>query len=115
MLSRLPREEPSPALACAFTIDHAPLMSFCGGSWVCTGFQDMPTSEMGPWTFSICTPDGKGLRAIVQLMGRLGGSCGGEERRKTGGGAGNEDRWAAMVGLVLMATIAEIYLVVVQR
>lgn len=115
MLSRLPREEPSPALACAFTIDHAPLMSFCGGSWVCTGFQDMPTSEMGPWTFSICTPDGKGLRAIVQLMGRLGGSCGGEGRRKTGGGAGNEDRWAAMVGLVLMATIAEIYLVVVQR
>ena len=52
---------------------------------------------------------------MVQLMGRLEGSCGGEERRKTGGGAGSEERWAVIVGLVLMATIAEIYLVAVQR
>lgn len=45
MLSKLPREELSPALACIFTIDHQPFMSFCGVSW---GFQDMPTSEMDP-------------------------------------------------------------------
>lgn len=73
----------------------------------------MPTSEMDPWTFSICTLEGKGLRAMVQPMGRLEGSCGGgEERRKTGGGAGNEERWAVIVALVLMATIVEIYLAV---
>ena len=54
------------------------------------------------------------MRAMVQLMGRLGGSCGDEERRKTGGGAGSEDRWAVMVELELMATIAAIYLAVQQ-
>lgn len=51
---------------------------------------------------------------MVQLMSRLGGSCGGEERRKTGGGAGSEDRWDVIVELELMATIAEIHLSVQQ-
>ena len=52
---------------------------------------------------------------MVQLMSRLGGSCGGEERRKTGGGVGSEDRWDVIVELELMATIAEINLAVVER